>query len=94
MSERAQILVSFLASLTMSFTTSSLWIELVLGSINVAASLSARVHIRNFWRGKAKVPFVKNFNNAITTTAEIRKQLAYLAGSWIVTGLLGLWVFL
>ena len=47
----------------------------------------------NFWRGKAKVPFVKNFNDAIATTAEIRKQLAYLAGSWIVTSLFGLWAF-
>ena len=77
----------------MLYSTSS-GAQLLLAIINVTATLSARVHIGNFWRGKAKVPFVSGFNEAITRTEVIRQQLLYLAGSWVFTGLLSLGLYM
>jgi hypothetical protein len=45
------------------------------------------MHIHNYWSGKAKVPFVQGYNDAINSTAIIQNQLTILAGTWVVTSL-------
>jgi len=54
-------------------------------------TVSARTHISNFWANKAKVPFVKGFNAAITSTNIIKDHLGFLAVSWILTSVIEAW---
>ena len=43
--------------------------------------------MHHFWRGKAKVPLVNDYNDAITLTNQMSTYLAFLAGSWAVSAL-------
>jgi hypothetical protein len=63
------------------------WSKLLLSIANFGTCIFAYTHIHNFWRGKAKVPFLNDFNDAITLTNEISTYLACLAGSWAVSAL-------
>lgn len=59
---------------------------------NVAALLATREHVGAFWRRKAKVPLpgVGDYNEAISKTEEVRANMAYMAGGWVVVGGLSL----
>ncbi|KAL8668467.1 MAG: hypothetical protein Q9168_006903 [Polycauliona sp. 1 TL-2023] len=46
---------------------------------------------RNFWRAKAKVPFVGGFNQGIEKSKEIRQLLFVLGLAWSAMGLMG-WI--
>jgi hypothetical protein len=63
------------------------WSKLLLSIVNFGTCIFAYTHIYNFWRSKAKVPFVNDYNNAITLTNQMSTCLAYLAGSWAVGAL-------
>jgi hypothetical protein len=63
------------------------WSKLLLSIANFGTCIFAYTHIHDFWRDKAKVPFLNDFNDAITLTNEISTYLAYLAGSWAVSAL-------
>jgi hypothetical protein len=64
--------------------SSSRYTGIIFACANVAALVAARVHVGNFWKGKAKVPLpgAGDYNEAITQTQTIRLNLAYLASSW------------
>ena len=63
------------------------WSKLLLSIANFGTCIFAYTHIHNFWRGKAKVPFVTDYNDAITLTNQMSTCLSYLAGSWAVSAL-------
>lgn len=63
---------------------------IALGILNAAATYAAKAHIHGFWSGKAKIPFVTNFNEAISTTNLVKVLLGYMSAGWIATGVLGL----
>ncbi|KAK5012943.1 hypothetical protein BJ546DRAFT_951390 [Cryomyces antarcticus] len=87
------ITTSLAASLTLAYlsTSSPTLLKFAINPALAAGALFARAHISNFWRGKAKVPFVGGFNEAISRTGELQTLLAWLAGSWAVTGAVWAW---
>lgn len=48
--------------------------------------LAARIHIGNFWKGKAMVPFVGGYNEGMKRTEALSRLLGLLAISWTITG--------
>ena len=45
----------------------------------------------NYWHGKAKIPLVNAYNEAITQSNQICRMLGYLAGTWgFMGGVVGL----
>jgi hypothetical protein len=63
------------------------WSKLLLSIANFGTCISAHTHIHDFWRSKAKVPFLNDFDDAITLTNQMSIYLAYLAGSWAISAL-------
>lgn len=58
---------------------------LVLPLVNVVAVAAAFMHNQNYWKAKAKVPFVGGFNEGIEKSKEVRQLLVFLGilwGSW------------
>jgi hypothetical protein len=87
-----QILSSFAVALTLVFKSSEpTFTKLSFNAVNIAVCYLARTHIHNYWTGKAKVPFVQGYNDAINSTTIIRDQLTYLAGTWALTSLVEVW---
>ena len=87
---RIQIALSFLSSIALmrhslfGSITPSTW-AFVLPLANVVAVAAAFVHNQNYWKAKAKVPFVGGFNQGIEKSKEIRQLLVFLGilwGSW------------
>lgn len=67
-----------------------LWRVAVAG-VNVVILSAAREHVGSYWKGKAKIPLpgMSEHNEAITRTQETRLNSLYLAGSWVLAGVLG-----
>lgn len=59
--------------------------------LNIVAMAAAFIHNQNFWKAKAKVPFVGGFNEAIEKSKEIRQLMVPIALGWGLVGLLG-WI--
>ncbi|KAF2502400.1 hypothetical protein BU16DRAFT_576413 [Lophium mytilinum] len=78
------IIVSFLSSTALVFASPSTTTAVLASAVNLAATLAARVHVKNFWDNKAKVPFTTGYNEAISGTAELVKVLGILGGVWAV----------
>ncbi|MCJ1250738.1 hypothetical protein MMC30_007966 [Trapelia coarctata] len=81
------ILASLVASLVL-FICPSLPIAAV-AAVNFGIAgivLAARIHIGNFWKGKARVPFVGGYNEGMKRTEELFRLLGLLAISWAITG--------
>jgi hypothetical protein len=64
-----------------SSTGGKKWVVAVIGA-NMIVLVASRAHIQNYWQGKAKVPFVGKFNEAIDFQAQIPQLLAGIAGGW------------
>ncbi|KAG0646211.1 hypothetical protein D0Z07_8416 [Hyphodiscus hymeniophilus] len=86
------VLLSFLTSAYMIFSSPSVLPRLVIAVGNIAALLAAREHVGAFWKGKAKVPLpgVGDYNDAISITQETRLNMAYMAAGWTVLGALSM----
>jgi hypothetical protein len=91
------VTASFITSATSIFfppllhKSSSRYTGLAFACVNVVVLVAARVHVGNFWKGKAKVPLpgAGDYNHAITETQRMRLNMAYLASSWgLCAGLL------
>ena len=85
-----QIALSFLSSIALMLgslfgsSTPPTW-ALVLPLVNVVAVAAAFMHNQNYWKAKAKVPFVGGFNEGIEKSKEVRQLLVFLGilwGSW------------
>jgi len=48
-------------------------------------------HVNHFWSHTAKRPLGKDYSEAITTSVKMRRSLAALAISWIVSAFAYLW---
>ncbi|KAJ9637286.1 hypothetical protein H2201_001685 [Coniosporium apollinis] len=79
------ILASLATSTYLIFSAHPTPTLLALNVANAAATLAARIHLQNFWKGKAKVPFVEGYNDAISQTGAIMQQLAVLTGVWALS---------
>lgn len=58
------------------------FLGLAINVFNVGFCMFARQHLHNFWSEKAKVPGVTTYNDAITSTMVIKRQLGWLAFFW------------
>ncbi|MCJ1439215.1 hypothetical protein MMC27_008606 [Xylographa pallens] len=85
------ILTSLLTSLALCTRPSISASTAAALNVGVAGlALAAMLHVGNFWRGKARVPFVEGYNEGMRRTEELRKVLGWLAMSWAATGVGGL----
>ena len=57
---------------------------MILSGANIAAIVAAFFHNQNFWKAKAKVPFVQGFNEGIQKSKEIRQLLVLLGIGWAI----------
>ncbi|KAL8776811.1 MAG: hypothetical protein Q9203_002969 [Teloschistes exilis] len=89
-SSAGAIALSYLSSVAVTLRslfgtpTTPTW-ELILALTNVVAVAAAFVHNKNYWKAKAKVPFVGGFNEGIEKSKEVRQLLVFLGilwGSW------------
>lgn len=85
------ILSSLLVSLWLVFKSSdpSSW-KFIFNAANLAICFFARAHVAGFWEGKTKVPLVRGYNDAVTSTNIIKEQLGFLGASWAVTSVIEL----
>ncbi|MCJ1322162.1 hypothetical protein MMC15_007508 [Xylographa vitiligo] len=84
------ILTSLLTSLTLLARPSIPLPTAAAANVAVGAlTLGAMLHVGNFWRGKARVPFVEGYNEGMRRTEELRRVLGWLAMSWAATGVGG-----
>lgn len=81
--------ISLAARPLLTGSSSSRLTFLVLGVANVAACFGAQAHVAGYWKGKAKIPFVKKYNEAIGGTNLVRVFLGYLGWGWVLVGGLG-----
>lgn len=88
----AAVLLSFISALSTIFYSRSAYTGIAAAVINIGALVAARSHVGDFWKGKTKIPLpgVGDYNDAISITQEIRMNSAYLATSWVATGILAL----
>ncbi|KAL9602880.1 MAG: hypothetical protein Q9219_001576 [cf. Caloplaca sp. 3 TL-2023] len=70
-----------------NFRLSPGW-EVLLPPINISALIAAYIHNRDYWKAKAKVPFVTGFNEGIERSKEVRQMMVPLGLAWGVVGFL------
>ncbi|KAL8644874.1 MAG: hypothetical protein Q9210_007022 [Variospora velana] len=92
-SSAAAIALSLVSSLALSSAVllgspSASTSAYVLPPVNIVAIAAAFIHNQNFWKAKAKVPFVGGFNEAIQKSKEIRQLMVPMALGWGLVGLL------
>ena len=68
-----------------------MWV-FVIPPLNVVALGAAFQHNRDFWKAKAKVPFVQGFNEGIQKSGEVRQLMVALAVGWVILGV-GQWIW-
>ena len=75
-----------------SASTGPTFMVFALHTLNLAVQLAARMHVKEFWDNKAKIPFVEGYNETISGTAEIVRVLGLSGSLWaMVIVQLGLW---
>ncbi|KAL8923174.1 MAG: hypothetical protein Q9208_004737 [Pyrenodesmia sp. 3 TL-2023] len=94
-SSAAAIVLSLVSSFALCYralsgSTASSMAEYVVPALNVAAIAAAFVHNQNYWKAKAKVPFVGGINEGIEKSKEIRQSFVILGSAWVVFGMLHL----
>lgn len=75
----------------MSSSDSRSSVPLLLSTANAIGLGLAYRHLRNFWRHKAKVPFLSDYNEGISASNQLQQALAVLAVSWVVSGVAHAW---
>ncbi|TVY41382.1 Cluster 41 polyketide synthase [Lachnellula subtilissima] len=86
------VLTTLLISAYLVFASGSKFWDAVIAVAHVAVLAVVRDHVGGFWKGKAKIPAPKlgEYNEAISMTQEVRSNMAYLAASRVVAGVLAL----
>ena len=91
-----QTLSSLISSVVLAASATRLsWRTTVLASVfNLAVSSLTYQYMSSYWKGKAKVPLVQDFNDAIRTSNQMLWALRALAISWGVSCHLYAWQFM
>ena len=89
-----QILLSFLTSIYLVFSSPSILNRFLAIGGNAAALLAASQHVGAFWRRKAKIPLpgVGDYNEAISKTHQVRLNMVYMAAGWVGLGILSIFL--
>ncbi|KAL8836980.1 MAG: hypothetical protein Q9176_005981 [Flavoplaca citrina] len=86
------LLSSIAITLSVAFdsSTPTAW-EHMLPPVNILAIGASFMHNQNFWKAKAKIPFVGGFNEGIEKNKEIRQLLFVLGIAWGALSAIG-WI--
>ena len=57
--------------------------------VNVVAGTFASMYISGYWKAKAQVPFMTEYNEAIRKSNDLRRLLIALSAGWAFTGAVG-----
>lgn len=66
----------------------SLLRPLPVSGVNALLCVAVRIHMSRFWSGKAMVPFVERYNEAIRGSWTVRNLIGALAWAWAAAGTL------
>ncbi|TVY13821.1 hypothetical protein LARI1_G008551 [Lachnellula arida] len=91
-SSEIAVLTTLLTSAYLVFASGSKFWGAFLALANVAVLVLVRDHVGRFWKGAAKIPAPKmgEYSEAVSKTQEVRLNMAYLAASWVVAGVLAI----
>ena len=81
-----QVFLSLISALALPFLIAA---PEVLALVNVAAETCASVYISGYWKAKAQVPFMTEYNEAIRRSNDLRRLLIALTAAWAFTGAVG-----
>ncbi|KAG9567730.1 hypothetical protein KCU71_g8071, partial [Aureobasidium melanogenum] len=83
------ILASMMAATTLSLAPNSLpsIVKFGLSPAALVLTLFVRAHVSNFWKAKAKIPFIDGYNEAISKTGQLLQVLEWLEYTWAGTAL-------
>lgn len=56
---------------------------------NVIVEVFASIYIRGYWKAKAEIPFMTEYNEAIRKSNDLRRLLSALGVGWAITGAVG-----
>lgn len=81
-----QVFLSLISALVLPFLIVT---PEVLALVNVAAELSVSRYISGYWKAKAQIPFMTEYNEAIRKSNDLRRLLIMLSAGWAFTGAVG-----
>lgn len=81
-----QVLLSLISALALVFLSAA---PELLALVNVAAEIFTSLYISGYWKAKAQVPFMTEYNDAIRRSNDLRRLLIALSAVWAFTGAVG-----
>ncbi|KAL6243868.1 hypothetical protein RBB50_009302 [Rhinocladiella similis] len=82
---------SVVSSIILAIGTGGRKFPLLLSVVNAVGIALAYQHMAEFWKNKAKVPFIHDYNEGITASNRMIQAFQVLAGSWAFAIVLYLW---
>lgn len=81
-----QVFLSLISALALLFLIAA---PGLLALVNVAAETFTSLYISGYWKAKAQVPFMTEYNEAIRKSNDLRRLLIALSAGWAFTGAVG-----
>lgn len=81
-----QVFLSLISALALLFLIAA---PELLALVNVAAETFTSMYISGYWKAKAQVPFMTQYNDAIRRSNDLRRLLIALSPGWAFTGAVG-----
>ncbi len=81
-----QAILSLISALALIFLIAA---PEVLALVNVAAEIFTSMFISGYWKAKAQIPFMTEYNEAIRKSNDLRRVLIALSAAWAFTGVVG-----
>lgn len=61
----------------------------LLALVNAIVDVSVSMYIRGYWKAKAEIPFLTEYNEAIRKSNDLRRLLIALSAGWAIIGAVG-----
>lgn len=81
-----QVFLSLISALALLFLSAA---PELLAAVNVVAGTFTSMYISGYWKAKAQVPFMTEYNEAIRKSNDLRRLLIALSAGWAFTGAVG-----
>lgn len=81
-----QVFLSLISALALPFLIAA---PGLLALVNVAAEILVSMYISGYWKAKAQIPFMTEYNEAIRKSNDLRRLLIALSAGWAFTGAVG-----
>lgn len=81
-----QVVLSLISALALLLLIAAPeWLALV----NMVAEIAASKYISGYWKAKAEIPFMTEYNDAIRRSNDLRRLLIALSAAWAFPGVVG-----